>query len=130
MPDSSLAEKKQDEIFQVLSMVPNGENYYIIAYDHDGQKMMALIIEIPNIYESWMGKKITTTNVNTVIVAKEYRNQQFSHWVYKKIVDKLREIGIKTHIGGTVWTKNVPALTSFLKICEEVARFSVFQKSL
>ncbi|MHA1674924.1 MAG: hypothetical protein ACTSYI_15010 [Promethearchaeota archaeon] len=131
LPDSSLSQKKQDEIFQVLSMVPEGENYYIIAYDHDEQKMMALIIEIPNIYEQWMGKPISTTNVNTVIVAKEYRNQQFSHWVYKKIVDKLREKnGIKIHIGGTVWSKNVPALTSFLKICDEVARFHVYQKSL
>ena len=88
------------------------------------------MIEIPNIYESWMGKKITTTNVNTVIVAKEYRNHQLFHWLYGKMFAKLEENGIKIHIGGTVWTHNVQALSSFVKISKEVARFVVFQKKL
>jgi hypothetical protein len=130
LPDSSLAEKKHEEIFQILGMVPNGELYYLIAYDHDEQRVIGLIIEIPNIYETWMGKKIFTTNVNTVIVAKKYRNHQLFHWIYSKIFNKLKKNGIKIHIGGTVWTKNVPALTSFIKISKEVARFVVFQKKL
>jgi len=130
LPDSSIAEKKHEEIFQILGMVPNGELYYLIAYDHDEQRIIGLIIEIPNIYETWMGRKIFTTNINTVIVGKNYRNYQLFHWVYSKIFTNLKKNGIKLHIGGTVWTKNRQAVTSFIKISKEVAKFVVFQKKL
>ena len=130
LPDSSLAEKKYEEIFQILGMVPNGEHHYLIAYDHEEEMVIGLILGIPNIYETWTGKKIFTTNFNTAIVAKKYRNHQLFHWLYSHIFDRLKKAGIKRHIAGTVWTKNIPALSSFIKISKEIARFVVFQKKL
>ncbi|UYP48711.1 hypothetical protein NEF87_004996 [Candidatus Lokiarchaeum ossiferum] len=130
LPDTT-GDNKMMRMFSLLQSVEQGENYYILAFDKDTHEIIAAILEIPNIFDLWQNKKqIFSADIDTAIINKKYRNSNTFPWIYLRLFQKLQQMGVKNHIGATVWSKNIPALKSFSKGSVKVAHFKVFQKKL
>ncbi len=129
LPDTS-TEDKIHQVISLLSSIERGEDFLLLAFDIKNGKLAGLILEIPNIFDLWQGKEIESADIDTIIIAKEYRNASFMPWLYSIIHKKLQLRGIKRHIGATIWSKNKPALTGFSKGSIPIANFNVFQMNV
>lgn len=126
LPDTSVGET--ETLLSLLAEVPNGQDYYLIALEKSTRRVVGFAIEMPNMFDAWQGQPITSTNVNSVLVAKEYRGTALFYRLYEQLWDKLNAAGITAHIGGTVWAKNKAAMQSFAKISYPAQHHVVFEK--
>ncbi len=130
LPDTT-GDNKMMRMFSLLQNIYQGENFYILAFDKTTKEIIAAILEIPNIFDLWQEKKqILSADIDTAIINKKYRNANTFPWIYLHLYQKLQQMGVKNHIGATVWSKNIPALKSFSKGSVKIARFKVFQKKV
>lgn len=129
LPDTS-AENQMETIIRYLAAVDHGEDFYVIVRNKATQEIAGLCVDIPNMFEVWRGKPMTMTNINSLIIAPNYRSKAFSHFIYLPIAAALHKRGIIREIGTYVWSQNIPALRSFGKVCEKISTFGVFQKQI
>ena len=76
LPDVSTG----DEFFRIINEllgVGNGEDFVTIALKLTTNAIAGKIINIPNMFDLWSGQTLHSTDVNTVIIAKEYRGYGF-----------------------------------------------------
>ena len=126
LPDTT-GENKMMRMFNLLDNLERGEEFYVIAFDRITGEIAGAILEIPNIFDLWQNKPISSADIDTAIISKKYRNANLFLWMYFKFQEKLIERGVKTHIGATIWKKNLPAMKCFLKGSYKIANFEVFQ---
>lgn len=130
LPDTSPATHMM-EIFDILAQVDHGEDFYVLVFDdsHRG-RLAAAMLQVPNIFDIWSGKPLESANINTVIVAKDYRGHDFFHWVFTQLVKKLRKRGVTTQVGGAIWSRNKQGMYTFLRVSKQVADFCVYEKKI
>jgi hypothetical protein len=130
LPDTSPSTHMM-EIFDLLAQVDHSEDFYVLAFDDaNGGKLVAAMLQIPNIFDVWSGKPLESANINTVIVDKDYRGHDFFHWVFTQLVVKLRKRGVIKQVGGAIWSRNKQGMYTFLRVSKQVADFSVYEKIL
>ncbi len=128
LPDTNPS--KLADISQYLAQIPAPEDFYILLQEIHSEKIVGIIFEVPNFFEIWQKRTITISDVNTMVVDKEYQNQMVIYRIYVELQKKLAQRGIQREIGVSVWKKNYMALKSFLKSAEIIAEYSVYQKKL
>ncbi len=126
LPDTTLHNKMQATIAQLLQM-DRGEEFYIIARDTLTGEIAGFALEIPNVFDAWQHRPITSADIDTAIVNPKYRNADFFSWMFFQMVAKLRARGVVHQIGSSVWTKNYRAMRSFSKISTQLAKYQVFR---
>jgi predicted small integral membrane protein len=113
-----------------MAAIDHAEDFYWLAWDKKTRKLIGYILEIPNFMQVWAGEPITMGNTNSVIISKAYRGAAFFHFLYNKLTAKLNARGVIHREGTMIWTKNVPAITSFSKIGFQCRKFRVYQKTI
>ena len=118
------------EVINMLRQVPDSHEFYALIWDNtvSPHKLVGYIIEIPNLFEHWAGQPITMGNTDSVILAKDYRGAAVFHAVYNHLAQEMHARGIIHREGTMIWSKNLPAMTSFSKIGFEYRRYAVMQK--
>ena len=130
LPDVTSDKGKFEEMGKLLMNTGHGHDFYILAINKKTQDLVAFIVEVPNIFEQWAGKKLKNTVVDTVIVDEKYRGAYFFFFLFNEIYKKLAPKGIDGVVSGLIWAKNIPAMKTFSKIGKQVQRTVVFQKYL
>jgi hypothetical protein len=128
LPDTTPG--KMTALFQLLATVDHGEDFYIFAREKATGKIIAAILEIPNIFDQWQGNPITSSAINTAIVDKSYRGKDLFHWIYWEFQKGLNRRGITRHFGANIWSKNKAAIKSFGKASKIIGKSLMFQKSV
>ncbi len=128
LPDTT--PDKMEALFRLLDSVEHGENFYIFAREKATGKIIAAILEIPNVFDLWQGKPLTSTAINTAIIDKAYRGKDLFHWIYWEFQKGQNKRGITRHLGANIWTGNKAAIKSFGKASRVIGRSWVFQKKL
>lgn len=101
-----------------------------MAFDKKTDKLVGIILSLPDLYELWLGQKITRNNVDTAMVRKDYAG--------KGVFSALNNIGqltcnlngIKYYEGTTIWYNNQDAVNSIFPHCEHVRKHYVVQKRI
>ena len=101
-----------------------------MAFDKKTDKLVGIILSLPDLYELWLGQKITRNNVDTAMVRKDYAG--------KGIFSALNNIGqltcnlngIKYYEGTTIWYNNKDAVNSIFPHCEHIRKHYVMQKRI
>lgn len=127
LPDTT--PNKMETLFRLLDSVDHGEDFYIFAREKATGKIIAAILEIPNVFDLWQGKPLTSTAINTAIVDKAYRGKDLFHWIYWEFQKGQNQRGITRHLGANIWSKNKAAIRSFGKASRIIGRSLVFQKT-
>ena len=129
LPDVSTG----DEFFRIINEllgVGNGEDFVTIALDLTTNAIAGKIINIPNMFDLWSGQTLHSTDVNTVIIAKEYRGMDFFHFLYAEAALKATARGIDRKTGTCIWSENIAAIKSFGQFSDEIQRCRVYSKTL
>jgi hypothetical protein len=121
---------KFTQFFAILSEIEQGEDFYMILREKATKKIIAVMAQVPNMFEYWQNSPITITDFNTAIVDKSYRNQMVVYWIYSKLRPKLLRRGIQREIATCVWKQNLPAMKSFMKSMRIQAEFQVYEKRI
>lgn len=130
LPDTSPAVHMM-ELFDILAQIDHSEDFYVLAFDDaKGGRLAAAMLQVPNIFDVWSGRPLESANINTVIVDKAYRGHDFFHWVFTQLVHKLRRRGVTKQVGAAIWTRNTQGMYTFLRVSQQVAEFSVYEKTL
>ncbi len=95
-----------------------------IALDLTTNAIAGKIINIPNMFDLWSGQTLHSTDVNTVIIAKEYRGMDFFHFLYAEAALKATARGIDRKTGTCIWSENIAAIKSFGQFSDEIQRMS------
>jgi len=128
LPDTT--HNKMEALFRLLDSVEHGEDFYIFASEKSTGKIIAAMLEIPNIFDLWQGKSLTSTAINTAIVDKAYRGKDLFHWIYWEFQKGQNHRGITRHYGANIWAENKAAIKSFGKASKIIGKSLVYQKSL
>jgi len=129
LPDISTDKGRFWEMGKILMETGHGQDFYILAVNKNTQDLVGFIVEVPNIFEQWSGKKMKSIVVDTVIVDENYRGSYFFFFLFNEIYKKLAPKGIHGVISGLIWSKNIPAMKTFTKIGKQIQKTVVFQKS-
>jgi len=100
------------------------------AIDKKLDKIVGIILAIPNLYQIWLGEPITQANVDTAMVHKEY--------VRKGIFSNLNNIGqitidfygVNYMEGTTIWSNNEKAIAAIFPHSIAIRKHLVYQKRL
>ena len=130
LPDVSTDTRRFGEMGKLLRETGYGEDFYILAIDKNTQDLVGFIVEVPNIFEQWAGKPLKNVVVDTVIVDEKYRGAYFFFFLFNEIYKKLAPKGVDGVVSGLIWSKNIPAMKTFIKIGKKIQKTVVFQKSL
>jgi len=101
-----------------------------MAFDKKTDKLVGIILSLPDLYELWLGQKITRNNVDTAMVRTDYAG--------KGVFSALNNIGqltcnlngIKYYEGTTIWYNNPDAVNSIFPHCEHIRKHYVVQKRI
>lgn len=101
-----------------------------IAFDRNTDEIVGAIFSLPDLYQLWLGERITRDNVDTVFVKPGYTS--------KGIFSALNNIGQITvgfnglnYLEGTcIWNKNEKAVQSVFPHTKPLRKHIVFQKRL
>lgn len=129
LPDTCPPERTLSLLAEIAE-IPHSEDFYYLAWEKATRKLIGYILEIPNLMQFWAGEPITMGNTNSVIIAKQWRGAAFFHFLYNRLTAKLHARGVIHREGTMIWTKNLPAITSFSKIGFQCRSFRVYQKQL
>jgi len=130
LPDISTDQGRFGEMGKILMETGHGEDFYILAINVNTQELVGFIVEVPNIFDQWAGKKLKNVVVDTVIVDEKYRGAYFFFFLFNEIYKKLAPKGIDGVVSGLIWSQNIPAMKTFSKIGKQIQKTVVFQKSL
>ena len=128
LPDTT--PDKMEALFRLLDSVEHGEDFYIFAREKATGKIIAAILEIPNVFDLWQGNPITSSAINTAIIDRAYRGKSLFHWIYWEFQKGLNRRGITHHYGANIWAENKAAIKCFGLASRIVGKSLVFQKSL
>jgi len=101
-----------------------------MAFDRKTDKLVGVILSLPDLYETWHNKSITRINVDTAMVRKDYAG--------RGIFSALNNIGqltcnlngITYYEGTTIWTNNIDAVNSIFPHCEHIRKHYILQKRI
>ncbi|TFF95955.1 MAG: hypothetical protein EU547_06940 [Promethearchaeota archaeon] len=101
-----------------------------MAFDKNTDKLVGIIICLPNLYQIWKGQNLTESNVDTAIVNKNYTG--------KGIFSSLNNIGrialeihgINYFEGTTIWANNEKAINTIFPHSKVVREYLVLQKRI
>jgi len=101
-----------------------------MAFDKKTNKLVGVILSLPDLYEQWLDKPITRVNVDTAMVRKDYAG--------RGIFSALNNIGqltcnlngITYYEGTTIWTNNIDAVNSIFPHCEHLRKYFVLEKRI
>ena len=107
-----------------------------IAYDKTTGQMVGVLLGLPDLYQHWVGKKITRVNVDTAIVHKDYKGQGIF-----SALNNIGQItcgfyGMNYFEGTTVWTgnsrgvNNIDAINSIMPHCIPIRKHIILQKKI
>ena len=129
LPDFSTGGEFQHIITELLE-IGNGEDFVTIAMDINTDAIAGMIINIPNLFDIWSGHRSKSVDVNTVIIAKDYRGLDFFHYLYYEAARKATARGIDNKIGTCIWSENVAAIKSFGQFSDQIQQYRVYTKNL
>jgi hypothetical protein len=100
------------------------------AIDRSTDKIVGIILAIPNLYQIWLGEPITHANVDTAMIHKEYAR--------KGIFSNLNNIGqitidfygVDYMEGTTIWSNNEKAIVAIFPHSVPIRKHQVYQKRL
>jgi len=101
-----------------------------MAFDRKTNRLVGVILSLPDLYELWLDKPITRNNVDTAMVRKEYAGMG--------IFSALNNIGqltcnlngITYYEGTTIWTNNIDAVNSIFPHCEHIRKHYILHKRI
>jgi len=101
-----------------------------MAFDRKSNKLVGIILSLPDLYELWLDKPITRNNVDTAMVRKEYAG--------RGIFSALNNIGqltcnlngITYYEGTSIWANNKDAINAIFPHCEHIRKHYVLQKRI
>ncbi len=105
-------------------------SFVLLAFDRISDKLVGIIICIPDLFQSWLGEPITRVNVDTAMVDKRYAG--------KGIFSALNNIGQLTmgfhgitYFEGTgIWYNNKDAVNSIFPHCKHIRKHFILQKRI
>ena len=98
LPDVSMGDEFHHIVSELLG-IGNGEDFITIALDSTMDAIAGMILNIPNMFDLWSGYELHSADVNTVIIAKDYRWMDFFHFLYAQAARKATARGIDRKIG-------------------------------
>ena len=101
-----------------------------MAFDKETNKLVGIILTLPDLYELWLGEPITRTNVDTAMVRKDCAG--------RGVISAMNNLGQKTQNingityfeGTTIWTNNIDAINSIFPHCEHIRKHYVMEKRI
>jgi len=101
-----------------------------MAFDRETNKLVGIILCLPDLYELWLGKPITRTNVDTAMVRKDCAGRGIFS-AMNNIGQKTQNVnGITYFEGTTIWTNNIDAINSIFPHCEHIRKHYVMEKRI
>ncbi len=101
-----------------------------MAFDRETNKLVGIILCLPDLYELWLGKPITRTNVDTAMVRKDYAGRGIFS-AMNNIGQKTQNVnGITYFEGTTIWTNNIDAINSIFPHCEHIRKHYIMEKRI
>jgi GNAT superfamily N-acetyltransferase len=129
LPDTA-AEGRFRQSLDATSLLGDPIYSWPAALDRNGN-LVGFIACLPNLYEMWGGKPVTSVNVDTVVIAPSQRGKGlFSALHDKGYVDQHGHRGIEVFEGTAIWEANENAVKSIFPHGTITRRHVVFQKRL
>lgn len=101
-----------------------------MAFDRKTEKLVGIILCLPDLYELWLGMPITRTNVDTAMVRKDYAGRGIFSTLNNIGQLTLNLNGINYYEGTTIWTNNKDAINSIFPHCQHIRKHYVMQKRI
>jgi len=101
-----------------------------MAFDKETDKLLGIILCLPDLYELWLGKPITRTNVDTAMVRKDCAGRGIFS-ALNNIGQKTQNLNGITYFEGTsIWANNIDAINSIFPHCQHIRKHFVMQKRI
>jgi GNAT superfamily N-acetyltransferase len=128
LPDSTAG--RLEHCIDVTAEVSDPFYSWPAAVDAEG-KLAAFIMALPNLWERWDGKEIFSLNVDTILVAPQYRRFGLMSALHNKgVYDTGRHMGIRYYEGTAIWLANENAVKTIFPHGRICRKHVVFQKRL
>lgn len=118
------------EMLDTIVGMSNSMYLFPTALDQEGQ-IAGFILGLPNLYEAWDGKRVSSVNVDTVLISPKYRGHDILSALHNKGIVGARVAMGDIYLEGTaIWFANENAVKTFFPHGTLVRKHVVFQKRL
>ena len=111
-------------------MDKNVMTWFPLAFDRQKDKLVGAILGIPDFYELWLNQPITRTNIDSVMVNKNYTGLGILSALENFGGTTVSSYGVNYHEGTSIWNKNPDAIKKIFPHGKPVRKHIVFQKRL
>jgi GNAT superfamily N-acetyltransferase len=128
LPDSTAG--RLEHCIDVTSEVSDPFYSWPASLDADG-KLAGFIMALPNLWEKWDGKSVVSLNVDTILIAPQYRHCGLMSALHNKgVTDTAKHMGIRYYEGTAIWLANENAVKTIFPHGRICRKHVVFQKRL
>jgi len=99
-----------------------------LAFDRHTGELVGALLGLPDIFEAWLGKKITRANADTAMVRKDYTNKGIFSAMNNVGQQTARFLGWKYFEGTSIWSNNSHAIDTIFPHCTPIRKHYIVQK--
>ncbi|MFX1237249.1 MAG: hypothetical protein ACFFAS_06215 [Promethearchaeota archaeon] len=99
-----------------------------IAVNRKTGEIAGILLGIPDLYETWLGKDLTRVNIDTAMISKDYNGKGIFSALNNIGQMTCRLFGITYFEGTSIWFNNMAAVNSIFPHSNIVRKHIVFEK--